>query len=126
MSKVSFIKVVVSTLVVTVMTIVGFSGSANASDISEWQKDVSSAIAKKQSYPRAALRKEIEGKVSVEINIDREGQIVAHNIVSSSGHEVLDREIPKLMSRVSPLPKPPSGASTDELKMVVPLAWALQ
>lgn len=126
MSKVSIIKVFVSMVVASIISVTGFSTSANASDISTWQKDVSTAIAKKQSYPRAALRKEIEGKLSVEINVDREGNIVAHNVVSSSGHDVLDREVPKLMSRVSPLPKPPSGASADELKMVVPLAWALQ
>lgn len=126
MSKVSIIKTVVSVVVATVMTVVGLSSVANASDISEWQKDVSSAIAKKQSYPRAALRKSIEGKVKVEINVDREGNIVAHNVVSSSGHDVLDREVPKLMKRVSPLPKPPTSLSSGELKMVVPLAWAIQ
>ena len=63
---------------------------------------LSKQLLKKQTYPRAALRKEVEGKVRVEINVDREGNIVAHSIKSSSGHDVLDREVPKLLKRVSP------------------------
>ena len=115
-----------SVVVATAITFTGFVASANAQDISGWQKEVSVKIAKKQSYPRAALRKELEGKATVEINIDREGNIVAHTIQSSTGHEVLDREVPKLMKRASPLPAPPAGAVDSQLTMVVPLAWVLQ
>ncbi|MCC3861466.1 energy transducer TonB [Pseudemcibacter aquimaris] len=120
------IKTIVSVVVASFIAISGFATSAQAADISGWQKEVSKKIAKKQTYPRAALRKELEGKVQVEINVDREGNIVAHSIKASSGHDVLDREIPKLMKRVSPLPTPPADASDAQLTMVVPLAWALQ
>ncbi len=125
MYKVSIIRVVKSVLVASVVAAAGFSTTANASDISEWQSEVGKAIAKKQSYPRAALRKEIEGKVKVEINVDKEGNIVAHSLKASSGHEILDNEVPKLMKRVSPLPVPPASANAGELTMVVPLAWVL-
>ena len=74
MSKFGF-KVVLSVVVASFMAVVGVSGSANAADISGWQKSVTQKIAKKQTYPRAALRKELEGKVQVEINIDRDGNI---------------------------------------------------
>ena len=125
MSKIGF-KVVLSVVVASFMAMVGVSGSANAADISGWQKSVTQKIAKKQTYPRAALRKELEGKVQVEINIDRDGNIVAHSVTQSSGHDVLDREIPKLMKRVNPLPAPPADVTDSQLTMVVPLAWALQ
>ncbi len=126
MSKVRFVKVFVSMIVASIMAGTGFSASANAADLNTWQKDVGQAIAAKQSYPRAALRKEVEGRVRVEINVDADGNIVDHNLVASSGHDVLDREVPKLMKRVSPLPKPPAGASDSDRQLVVPLAWALQ
>lgn len=125
MSKFS-VKSVVSVFVATFIAFTSFAGIANAADLSGWQKEVKQTIAKKQTYPRAALRKEVEGKVRVEINVDREGNIVAHSIQSSSGHDVLDREVPKLLKRVSPLPTPPADASESQLSMVVPLAWALQ
>jgi len=119
-------KLMVSVIVASTMAFAGFAASANAQDISGWQKSVAKKIAKKQTYPRAALRKELEGKIKVEINVDRDGNILAHSVTESSGHDVLDREIPKLMKRVSPLPAPPADASDSQLTMVVPLAWALQ
>ena len=119
-------KVFVSACMATIMAFVGLVGSANAADINDWKKEVGVVISKKQVYPRAALRREIEGKVKVEINIDREGNIKAHKIKSSSGHEVLDREVSKLMKRVNPLPKPPVKVKDSELTLVIPLAWTLQ
>jgi periplasmic protein TonB len=126
MSKMNLIKVVATIVIASFLSIAGFASSAIAADISGWQKEISQKIAKKQVYPRAALRKELQGKASVEINIDRDGNIVAHAIKSSTGHDVLDREVPKLMKRVSPLPKPPADVADSQLTMVVPLAWALQ
>lgn len=120
------IKSVVSVVVASFIAITSMTGVANAADLSGWQKDVAQSIAKKQTYPRAALRKEVEGKIQVEINVDREGNILAHSIKSSSGHDVLDREIPKLMKRVSPLPTPPADVSDSQLSLVVPLAWSIQ
>ena len=119
-------KLMVSVIVATTMACAGFSATAYAQDISSWQKAVKTKIAKKQKYPRAALRKELEGRIKVEITVDREGNIVAHTVTKSSGHDVLDREIPKLMKRASPLPVPPADVTDAQLTMVVPLAWALQ
>ncbi len=119
-------KFMTSVLVAATLALTGFTVSANAQDISSWQKEVNKKIAKKQSYPRAALRKELQGRAEVEINVDREGNIVAHNLQSSTGHELLDNEVEKLMKRASPLPAPPAGATDSQLTMVVPLAWVLQ
>ena len=126
MSKLSVLRVFVSVTVAAFLTVTGFVNSVHGADISGWQKEVSTKIAKKQTYPRAALRQELEGRAKVEINIDREGNIVAHVIKSSTGHDLLDREVPKLLKRVSPLPAPPADASDSQLTMVVPLAWAIQ
>ena len=126
MSKVRVLKVFVSVMLASLIAVTGFAATANAADISGWQNEVNEAIAKKQVYPRAALRKEIEGNVKVEIQVDREGNIVAQNIKTSSGEEILDREVPKLLKRVSPLPKPPADASDSQLTFVVPLAWTIK
>ena len=123
MSNVSIVKIILS---VVAMSFVTATTAASAADVNGWRKAVGNEIAKKQSYPRAALRKELEGRAKVEINVDREGNIVAHSIQSSTGHDVLDKEVPKLMKRASPLPTPPSDVTDSELTMVVPLAWVLQ
>ncbi len=119
-------KIMASVLVAIAVSMTGFTVSANAQDISGWQKEVRKKVAKKQSYPRAALRKELQGQAKVEINVDRDGNIVAHNLTSSTGHDILDREVPKLMKRASPLPAPPAEATDGQLTMVIPLAWVLQ
>ncbi|MEZ5758304.1 MAG: TonB family protein [Emcibacteraceae bacterium] len=126
MSKVRVLKVFVSVMLASLIAVTGFAATANAADISGWQNEVNEAIAKKQVYPRAALRKEIEGNVKVEIQVDREGNIVAQNIKTSSGEDILDREVPKLLKRVSPLPKPPADAADSQLTFVVPLAWTIK
>ncbi|MBL4602735.1 MAG: energy transducer TonB [Emcibacteraceae bacterium] len=126
MGKLSLVKIMASVVVATALTFTGFVTSANAQDISGWQKAVNKKIAKKQSYPRAALRKELQGRAKVEINIDREGNIVAHTLTASTGHDLLDREVPKLMKRASPLPAPPSEVSDSQLTFVIPLAWVLE
>lgn len=123
MSNVSIVKIILS---VVAMSFVTATTAASAADVNGWRKAVGNEIAKKQSYPRAALRKELEGRAKVEINVDREGNIIAHSIQSSTGHDVLDKEVPKLMKRASPLPTPPSDVTDSELTMVVPLAWVLQ
>ena len=119
-------KILASVLVAIAVSTTGFTVAANAQDISSWQKEVKKKVAKKQSYPRAALRKELQGQAKVEINVDRDGNIVAHNLQSSTGHDILDKEVPKLMKRVSPLPAPPAEATDGQLTMVIPLAWVLQ
>ena len=117
---------IASVIVASTLMVTGFVSSASAQDMKSWQTEIAKKIAKKQVYPRAALRKELQGKASVEINVDREGNIVAHAIKTSTGHDVLDREVPKLMKRVSPLPAPPAAVTDSELTMVLPLAWALE
>lgn len=119
-------KVIASALVSIAISVAGFSVSVNAQDISSWQTEVKKKVAKKQKYPRAALRKELQGQAKVEINVDREGNIVAHNLQASTGHDILDKEVPKLMKRASPLPAPPAEATDGQLTMVIPLAWVLQ
>lgn len=49
-------KFIVSVIVASTMALAGIVTTANAQDISGWQKSVAQKIAKKQIYPRAALR----------------------------------------------------------------------
>lgn len=100
--------------------------TASAQSVDEWRAAINKQIAKKQSYPRAAIRKEIEGKARIEIVIDRKGNIVDHTILTSTGAAVLDREIPKLMKRVSPVDAPPASLTVADLTIVLPIAWRLE
>ncbi len=102
------------------------SAPVKAGDVKSWQKAVVTLISKKQVYPRAALADAIEGRAKVQVSIDRSGAITSYNITESTGNAVLDEEVPKLMSRIDPLPKPPSELSDDNLTFILPLSWVLE
>ena len=99
---------------------------ARAADKSAWLKAVAATIAKKQTYPRSALAREIEGTAKVKIVVDRSGRIASYEIIQPTGEEVLDRELERLIARIDPLPAPPAGASDGDLTLVVPIVWSLR
>ncbi|WP_321397304.1 TonB family protein [Emcibacter sp.] len=99
---------------------------ANASDIKDWQVKLVKLVAKKQVYPRAAMQDELEGKAKVKIAFDRSGSITSHELVQSTGHDILDAEVENLVNRINPLPAPPSSLGDDKLVIVLPLTWAIQ
>jgi len=92
-------------------------------DMASWKKAVAKKVAKKQKYPRSALAREIEGRAKVRLHVTADGTIASHEIVEETGQNVLDKEIPKLMKRLSPLPALPDGKT--EMSFVLPLNWRL-
>ncbi|WP_150004115.1 energy transducer TonB [Iodidimonas muriae] len=99
---------------------------ANAADATSWKRSIAKVVAQKQVYPRSALRREIEGSARVKVTIDRDGKIANFEMLEDTGHEVLNREVPKLMERINPLPTPPSDLSDAELTFILPLSWVLR
>ena len=78
-------------------------------------------------YPRQARSRGIEGTTSVRFTLDRHGQLLAHQMVESSGFGVLDRAAESLLARASPFPEPPLEITdTFPLTLVVPIAYRLR
>ncbi len=121
----NFLMMALVAVFATATTLVA-TGSADAADIKGWKRKVAMTVAKKQVYPRSALRREIEGSAKVKVTVDHSGKIASFEILQPTGHQVLDREIPRLMERIDPLPKPPADASDEQLTFIIPLAWVLQ
>lgn len=92
-------------------------------DLTAWKKAVAKKVAKNQKYPRSALAREIEGKAKIRLTVAADGAITAHEIIEDTGAAVLDREIPKLVKRLNPLPSLPAGQ--DEVSFILPLDWRL-
>lgn len=96
---------------------------AFADAVSDWQKAVVRKVAAKQVYPRMAVAQQIEGKAKVKLTVTADGTISHFEIVESTGQDVLDKSIPKLVERLSPLPALPNGQT--ELSFLLPLNWSL-
>jgi len=102
------------------------SGPASADDIKDWRVKVVKKIAKKHIYPRSAISREIEGKARVKVTLGRDGVITAYEVVQASGEAILDKAIPKMMKKLTPLPAPPASLPDANLTFVIPITWRLQ
>lgn len=112
---------------VSVAALLGLGVAASAADsIKDWQRSIAMAVAKKQVYPRSALRRELEGSAKVKVTLSRDGTISAFETLESTGHDEFDKEIPKLMERINPLPAPPAELADNDLTFILPLAWVLR
>ena len=59
------------------------------------------------------------------VTIARKGNIVATQVVRSSGFEVLDQSAIQLVSGAGPLPRPPEALQNRELQIIVPVLFKL-
>lgn len=109
---------------VLVVAFIGISAPAvQADNMENWQRDVIKKVMAKQSYPRLAVARQIEGKAKVRLTVAADGTISNYEIVEPTGEEVLDRAIPKLIGKLDPLPPLPDGRT--DLNFVLPLNWSL-
>ena len=97
---------------------------AFADDMDGWKKAVVAKLVKNQKYPRSAQVRGIEGKAKVRLVVSADGSITAHEILESTGEDVLDNEIPKLVAKLNPLPALPAGQG--DLSFILPLEWSLR
>ena len=94
-----------------------------ASAAVEWR--VQDWLAQHRQYPRAARRSGAEGTVWVRFVLDRRGALRGSEVMTSSGHDVLDRAALELLRRASPFPALPPDLTLDEIELVLPIEYDL-
>lgn len=67
-----------------------------------------------------------QGTVKVRFTIDRNGRLLSHQILSSSGHGLLDREISAMLQRASPMPGIPATMNRSQLTVTLPINFNLR
>lgn len=77
-------------------------------------------------YPRGARRLRQTGVVTVRFVIDREGRVISSRIVSGSGVPALDEEAMAMLTRASPVPRPPAGVPGARIEMRTPVEFSLE
>ncbi|MBK5910550.1 hypothetical protein CCR85_03470 [Rhodothalassium salexigens] len=99
---------------------------AQAQDVKSWQRAILQKVQKNQDYPRSAIARRLEGAAKIEITIDGQGVITSYEVLESTGHDVLDRQLPRLMDKLDPLPVPPAQLMKgDSFTFKLPLVWRL-
>ncbi len=95
-------------------------------EISDWQKSVVVRIAKAKTYPQAARQKGIEGEVRVTFTLDRYGAVLAREVETSSGSDLLDQAALAVFDGLDKLPTPPGHLAGDSFTLVIPLNYRIR
>lgn len=90
------------------------------------KKAIADWLNKHKQYPRCARQRRQEGTVKVRFVIDRNGCILSHQIIGSSGHRLLDKEVQAMLTRASPMLPIPPELQMSQLTISVPVAFSLR
>jgi periplasmic protein TonB len=90
-----------------------------------WQADLVRHLQQHKRYPNGAQAKHEQGVVLLSFSVDRNGRVLAHRIVESSGHADLDREVMDMIVRAQPLPAFPPSMTQSQLDLTVPIRFSL-
>ena len=74
-----------------------------------WQSRVLGHLAHFKRYPGDARQRKRAGAAWVRFQVDRDGKLLASELVTSSGTVLLDREALQVLERAQPLPAPPAS-----------------
>jgi periplasmic protein TonB len=91
-----------------------------------WQSVLLKHLQQFKRYPRAAQSQGEQGVVLLAFSVDRNGRVLAHRIVQSSGHADLDDEVTAMIERAQPLPAFPASMTQTKIDLTVPIRFSLR
>jgi len=105
---------------------VALTGPADASVASAYKAQLSSWLARHKRYPRAARRRYLEGVAQLTFTLNSEGDVLQYELTGSTGYEVLDKEVVKMLKRAEPLPRFPAGLNRTVREFEIPIRFELE
>jgi periplasmic protein TonB len=91
-----------------------------------WETSLVKRLNQFKRYPGEAQSRGVEGVVLLSFSVDRNGHVLSHRIVRSSGHPELDAEVTSMIERAQPLPAFPASMTDDKLDLTVPIRFSLR
>nr|WP_268994131.1 energy transducer TonB [Janthinobacterium sp. FW305-128] len=92
-----------------------------------WQSRVLSHLAHFKRYPGDARQRKRAGAAWVRFQVDRDGKLLASELVTSSGTVLLDREALQVLQRAQPLPAPPDKVlHQGTVTVTLPVSFKLE
>lgn len=102
------------------------SAAVNQRALVTWERSLISHLNRFKRYPDAARARSRQGAVHVEFTLDRNGRILASQVVRSSGSSALDAEALAVLQRASPLPSPPAAVAGDSFNLRLPIEFKIR
>ena len=92
-----------------------------------WQSRVLGHLARFKRYPGDARQRKRAGAAWVRFQVDRDGKLLASELVTSSGTVLLDREALQVLQRAQPLPAPPGNVlHQGTVTVTLPVSFKLE
>ncbi|MES2553563.1 MAG: energy transducer TonB [Pseudomonadota bacterium] len=82
-------------------------------------------IAKHKQYPRIAQMRGWEGEVTLELQLDSNGNLTSSKVFKSSNYEALDKQALEMVKKASPFPLPPDALRGRSFTILVPVSFKL-
>jgi periplasmic protein TonB len=95
---------------------------AQSETIKEWHKEIIARLDNSKRFPAAAS--DHRGTAIIGFVLDRNGGLVSHWLMESSGNRALDEESLATFERAQPFPIPPPNLKEDHLRLAIPFIFA--
>ena len=100
--------------------------AASQAAMANWRDLVVARLQQSKRYPAGAAARREQGVVTLSFTVDRQGRILARNIVRGSGHSALDQEVLAMILRAQPLPAFPPAMTQASIHLTVPIRFSLR
>ncbi|MBK1706022.1 energy transducer TonB [Halochromatium glycolicum] len=104
----------------------GSGRGGSSSSAGQYFRQLATWLNRHKRYPAQSRRRREQGTVKVQFTIDRNGRLLSHRILSSSGHRRLDQEAEAMLKRASPLPAIPAALNRSRLTVTIPVNFSLR
>ncbi len=82
-------------------------------------------IGRYQRYPQVAQVRQWQGTTLLQLHLTADGDLAEVRVISSSGHEILDRQAMNMVREATPLPRLPDAFAGRPLTVDVPVVFRL-
>lgn len=97
----------------------------DAGVLAAYGRELAGAVGARQRYPRLAQLRQWQGTAVLQLDLAAAGGLLAVRVLSSSGHEILDRQALEMVREALPLPPLPAALVGRPLTVDVPVVFRL-
>lgn len=93
--------------------------------LAAYGRELAGALAAHQRYPRIALLRQWQGTTLLQLELAADGRLLGVRVLSSSGHDTLDRQALDMVREAVPLPAMPAALAGRALTVDVPVVFRI-
>ena len=97
----------------------------DAGALAAYGRELAGAVATHQRYPRIALLRQWQGTAVLQLELAADGRLLGVRVLSSSGHDTLDRQALDMVREAVPLPSLPAALAGRPLTVEVPVVFRI-